>query len=126
MTYIVDTNIFVDAFDGLPLAQQFLIDNQSKCVIPTVVLLELFAPPNISDRERRTMWKTLSRFDRVYPHESDWRRAENAYRDWNPQLPKPDVIDIIIAQLANGIPESKVATRNVAHFENVCEVYKPY
>ena len=72
------------------------------------------------------MWKTLSRFDRVYPHESDWRRAENAYRDWNPQLPKPDVIDIIIAQLANGIPESKVATRNVAHFENVCEVYKPY
>jgi predicted nucleic acid-binding protein len=123
--FLVDTNVFIDAFDGHEPALEWLRDNHSKILIPSVVVLELFQPQGITNRERRDMWKVLERYSFANPNDSDWSRARTAQREWDQKNPRPDPGDTIIAVTASGLGFS-VATRNTKHFEHLCDCFQPY
>ena len=120
---VVDTDIFVDFFRGVPQAAAFLQNNADRIFFAAITEAELLAGQVCNDPiERERVFHVLSQFEKIPIDNPLVQVAGDFRRKYNVEI--PDAIVAACAFVTDGI----LVTRNTKDFEKITEIKvdKPY
>jgi predicted nucleic acid-binding protein len=120
---VVDTDIFIDLFRGLPQALPYLRDHADEITFSAITEGELLSGSICNDdKEREKVFHVLSQFDKIPVDNPLIQVAADIRRKYGMELP-----DAIVAASAL-ITEATLITRNVRDFQKIqgLELEKPY
>ncbi len=121
---LVDSDIFIDLFRGLPKAKEFFISAREKYDVhfSAITEAELFSGKQLdSTEEQNIVDDVLNLFKRVDFGREIARKTGEIIR-------KPNILfaDAGIVATAMSINAKKLITRNRKHFEKILKVETPY
>ena len=120
---LIDTDIFIDFFRGVPEAATFLQEHVQDIIFSAITEAELLSGQVCNDvQEKEKVFHLLSQFEKIAVDNLLVQVAGDIRRKYGLEIP-----DAIIAASAF-VSDSVLITRNINHFEKVKEikVKKPY
>ncbi|MBI4439867.1 type II toxin-antitoxin system VapC family toxin [Candidatus Woesearchaeota archaeon] len=120
---LLDTDIFIDFFRGVPEAEEYIAENIDEIVFSAISEAELLSGKICNDQtEREKVFHLLSQFDKIPVGNPLVQIAGDIRRNHNISLP-----DAIIAASA-AVNSATLVTRNLKHFKGIdkLKVEDPY
>lgn len=121
MRVLVDTNVIIDHLRGIPEATAYLRNIQNgelSGVLSVVSITELFAAPQMTKEDVRTIEEVLQLFDKVVEVDPTIARTAGELLAAHHKSSSLDPVDALIASTAIH-SDALLVTRNEKHFKPI-------